>query len=55
MNAIFNLGLECHRHTQPHMSHKDGSTKWAMIEMWPMTVSQHCKQATDRLHICVKS
>ena len=39
VNAMFNLRLDCHRHVQPHKSHKDGSTKWAMIEMWPMTVS----------------
>ena len=38
MNAVFNLQLECHRHTQPHKSKKDGTTKWAMIEMWPMLV-----------------
>ncbi|KAA6425466.1 MAG: hypothetical protein FRX49_04364, partial [Trebouxia sp. A1-2] len=36
MNAAFNLQLECHRHTQPRKSKKDGSTKWTMIEMWPM-------------------
>ncbi|KAL0039442.1 hypothetical protein WJX79_008577 [Trebouxia sp. C0005] len=36
MNAVFNLQLECHRHTQPRKSKKDGSTKWTMIEMWPM-------------------
>ena len=39
MNAVFTLQLECHRHTQPHRSKKDGTTKWAMIEMWPMLVS----------------
>ena len=39
MNAIFSLQLECFRHAQPHRSKKDGSTKWAMIEMWPMQVS----------------
>ncbi len=38
MNAVFNLQLECHRHTQAHKSKKDGSTKWTMIEMWPMLV-----------------
>ncbi|DBB14759.1 TPA: hypothetical protein ACH3X3_004373 [Trebouxia sp. C0006] len=36
MNAVFSLQLECHRHTQAHKSKKDGSTKWSMIEMWPM-------------------
>lgn len=50
MNAMFNLRLECHRHIQPHKSHKDGSTKWAMIEMWPMTVSQRCSHAICCLH-----
>ena len=38
MNAVFNLQLECHRHTQARKSKKDGSTKWSMIEMWPMLV-----------------
>ena len=38
MNAVFTLQLECHRHTQPHRSKKDATTKWAMIEMWPMLV-----------------
>ena len=38
MNAVFSLQLECHRHTQAHKSKKDGSTKWSMIEMWPMLV-----------------
>ncbi|DBB13951.1 TPA: hypothetical protein ACH3X3_000930 [Trebouxia sp. C0006] len=36
VNAVFNLQVECHRHAQPHISKKDGRTKWAMIEMWPM-------------------
>ena len=47
MNAIFNLQLDCYRHAQPHRSKKDGSAKWAMIEMWPMQVSAlmlRCKQ-----------
>lgn len=39
LNAIFVLSLDCHRHTQPHKSKKTGLMKWAMIEMWPMTVS----------------
>lgn len=39
VNAVFNLQLECHRHAQPHKSKKDGKTKWAMIEMWPIIVS----------------
>lgn len=38
VNAVFNLQLECHRHTQPYKSHKCSKTKWAMIEMWPMEV-----------------
>ena len=38
VTAVFDLQLECHRHTQPHKSKKDGTTKWAMIEMWPMLV-----------------
>ena len=38
MNAIFNLQVDCHRHTQAHNSKKDGSIKWAIIEMWPMLV-----------------
>ncbi|KAL3144948.1 hypothetical protein ABBQ32_003454 [Trebouxia sp. C0010 RCD-2024] len=37
VNAVFNLQVECHRHTQPHISKKSsGIIKWAMIEMWPM-------------------
>ncbi len=42
LNAVFNLQLECHRHTQAHKSKKDGSTKWSMIEMWPMLVMTQC-------------
>lgn len=38
VNAVFNLQLECHRHTQPYRSHKCSKVKWAMIEMWPMQV-----------------
>ena len=38
MNAVFSLQPECPRHTQAHTSKKDGSTKWSMIEMWPMLV-----------------
>ena len=38
MNAVFTLRVHCHRHTQPHKSKKDGTIKWAMIEMWPMQV-----------------
>ena len=41
VNAVFNLQVECHRHAQPHISKKDGRTKWAMIEMWPMQVRLH--------------
>ena len=39
VNAVFTLQVDCHRHAQPHLSKKDGRTKWAMIEMWPMQVS----------------
>lgn len=39
VNAVFNLQLECHRHTQPYKSHKSSKVKWAMIEMWPMQVA----------------
>ena len=38
MNDIFTLQLECHRHQQPHTTHK-GQLRWEMIEMWPMPVS----------------
>lgn len=38
VNAVFNLQVECHRHAQPHVSKKNGTTKWAMLEMWPMPV-----------------
>ena len=50
MNAVFNLQLECHRHTQAHKSKKDGSTKWAMIEMWPMLVTD--LHISFQGHIC---
>ncbi|KAL0024765.1 hypothetical protein WJX79_003822 [Trebouxia sp. C0005] len=36
VNAVFSLQVDCHRHIHPHISKKDGRTKWAMIEMWPM-------------------
>lgn len=39
VHAIFELQLERHRHIQPYISKKDGRSKWAMIEMSPMTVS----------------
>ena len=38
-NAVFHLQLTW-RHTQPHRSRRDGKTRWSMIEMWPMHVSQ---------------
>lgn len=41
LHAIFALQLERHQHTQPYISKKDGRSKWAMIEMSPMTVSSH--------------
>ena len=38
LNAVFNLEVQCHRHTQLQKS-KDGiGTRWSMIEMWPMLV-----------------
>ena len=40
-HAIFQLQLERHRHTQPYTSKKDGRSKWAMIEMSPITVSSY--------------
>ena len=51
VNAVFNLQVECHRHAQPHISKKDGRTKWAMIEMWPMQVRLHpfCLQFLHRV------
>ena len=51
VNAVFNLQVECHRHAQPHISKKDGRTKWTMIEMWPMQVRLHpfCLQFVDRV------
>ena len=42
MHAVFTLQLKCHRHEQPHRARKDGRTKWAMLEMWPMFVSCSC-------------
>ena len=50
MNAVFRLQLECHRHTQPHCSKKDATTKWAMIEMWPMLVRPVCSVNLSKLH-----
>lgn len=38
-HAILHLQLERHHHTQPYISKKDGRSKWAMIEMSPITVS----------------
>ena len=35
-NDVFCLQLDCHRHAQPHISRKDGVTRWNIIEMWPM-------------------
>ena len=39
LHAVFSLHLT-RRHLQCHRSRKDGKTKWSMIEMWPMHVSQ---------------
>ena len=39
MHAVFDLGKKWHRHEQPYRGSTDGTTKWAMLEMWRMTVS----------------
>lgn len=37
LHSVFSLHLTW-RHMQRHRSRKDGTIKWAMIEMWPMQV-----------------
>ena len=39
MSACFDLEVEVHQHVQPYTSSKDGSLKWALLEMWPLLVS----------------
>ncbi|DBA77572.1 TPA: Pde-4p [Trebouxia sp. C0004] len=36
LNAVFDLRVECHQHIQPYASRKDGTIKWALLEMWPL-------------------
>ncbi|KAA6419051.1 MAG: hypothetical protein FRX49_11014 [Trebouxia sp. A1-2] len=36
LNAVFDLRVECHQHIQPYASRKDGTMKWALLEMWPL-------------------
>lgn len=55
LHAIFTLNLECHRHTQPHKSKKNGHMKWAMIEMWPMMVCAALPSPFAILFICAQS
>jgi len=38
LNAVFDLRVECHQHIQPYASRKDGTIKWALLEMWPLLV-----------------
>ncbi len=38
LNAVFDLGVDCHQHIQPYQSRKDGKLKWALLEMWPLLV-----------------
>ncbi len=38
MKAVFEEQVDCYRHKQCHKSKKSGKLKWAMMEMWPMTV-----------------
>ena len=52
VHAIFSLHLT-RRHMQPYRSEKDGKTKWAMIEMWPMHVSQQKTPAGTDTICCV--
>ena len=40
MHAVFDLGQKWHRHEQPYRGSTDGITKWAMLEMWRMSVSR---------------
>lgn len=49
-HAIFQLQLERHRHTQPYTSKKDGRSKWAMIEMSPITVSSDLTTTQTQSH-----
>lgn len=39
LSACFDLEVEVHQHVQPYTSSKDGSLKWALLEMWPLLVS----------------
>lgn len=39
LSACFDLEVEVHQHVQPYKSSKDGSLKWALLEMWPLLVS----------------
>lgn len=41
LGACFDLQVEVHQHVQPYTSSKDGSLKWALLEMWPLLVSTH--------------
>ena len=46
LHACFDLQVEVHQHVQPYTSRKDGNLKWALLEMWPVTVSttRHCSR-----------
>lgn len=50
LNAVFDLRVECHQHIQPYASRKDGTIKWALLEMWPLSV-----QSSTQLISCACS
>ena len=39
MRDVFGLEVEYHQHVQPYTSAKDGTIKWALLELWPLQVS----------------
>jgi len=58
LNAVFDLRVECHQHIQPYASRKDGTIKWALLEMWPLlvcssteliSIDQPCMQPSDKV------
>jgi len=58
LNAVFDLRVEFHQHIQPYASRKDGTIKWALLEMWPLlvcsstqliSINELCMQPSDKL------
>ena len=47
LRAVYDLQLNRHHHVQPYRSRKDGSLKWANIDMWPMPVGCHSAPCFD--------